>query len=57
MTNSKGIGICVGRPPTLSLRWGGDRRAGRGDGYSNENRWGVGSKVQGYSGPGRVTQK
>ena len=26
-------------------------------GYSNEKRWGVGSKVQGYSGPGRVTQK
>ena len=30
---------------------------GRGDGYSNEKWWGVGSKVQGYSGPGRVTQK
>ena len=28
-----------------------------GGGYSNEKRWGVGSKVQGYSGPGRVTQK
>ena len=30
---------------------------GRATRYSNEKRWGVGSKVQGYSGPGRVTQK
>ena len=25
--------------------------------YWNEKRWWVGSKVQGYPGPGRVTQK
>lgn len=34
-----------------------DSMCGERDGYSNEKWWGVGSKVQGYSGPGRVTQK
>ena len=47
-----GVSALPGSFPALTVACGA-----RCDGYSNEKRWGVGSKVQGYSGPGRVTQK